>query len=288
MIVTVVHGRHAHLREQRRILRDVSPGTPHIIVAMDDHAIDDVVAGQPSVTVIHVERDPRGLPLARARNIGVRAALRSGADLVILLDVDCVPGPRLVSSYEIAAEKVPQALLCGPVTYLDEGVRVPDDARRLDDLTDPPPRPAGTSARHDPARRLARALLVIELRGQSVHLGPAGRLCRGVRRLRGRGHRPRSGRPRARCRAGLGRRRPCLPPASPGVTAAGRASRRHRAQCIDLLATLARVAHVGVARRVREAGPHHPSSRQDRARRDGGRQRDPSLTESVTAAMVSA
>ncbi|MGO4243565.1 glycosyltransferase family 2 protein, partial [Janibacter sp. RAF20_2_2] len=88
VIVTVVHGRHAHLREQRRILRDVSPGTPHIIVAMDDHAIDDVVAGQPSVTVIHVERDPRGLPLARARNIGVRAALRSGADLVILLDVD--------------------------------------------------------------------------------------------------------------------------------------------------------------------------------------------------------
>ena len=83
----------------RRILRDVSPGTPHIIVAMDDHAIDDVVAGQPSVTVIHVERDPRGLPLARARNIGVRAALRSGADLVILLDVDCCllytsPSPR--------------------------------------------------------------------------------------------------------------------------------------------------------------------------------------------------
>ena len=73
----------------------------------------------------------------------MRAALRSGADLVVLLDVDCVPGPRLVSSYEIAAEKVPQALLCGPVTYLDEGVRVPDDARRLDDLTDPhPARPA--------------------------------------------------------------------------------------------------------------------------------------------------
>ena len=143
VIVTVVHGRHAHLREQRRILRDVSPGTPHIVVAMDDHAIDDVVAGQSSVTVIHVERDPRGLPLARARNIGVRAALRSGADLVVLLDVDCVPGPRLVSSYEIAAERVPQALLCGPVTYLDEGVRVPDDARRLDDLTDPhPARPA--------------------------------------------------------------------------------------------------------------------------------------------------
>lgn len=62
VIVTVVRGRHAHLREQRRILRDVSPGTPHIIVAMDDQAIDDVVAGQPSVTVIHVERDPRGLP----------------------------------------------------------------------------------------------------------------------------------------------------------------------------------------------------------------------------------
>ena len=45
-------------------------------------------------TVVHVDGDPLGLPLARARNIGVETALAAGAELVVLLDVDCVPGPR--------------------------------------------------------------------------------------------------------------------------------------------------------------------------------------------------
>lgn len=142
-IVTVVHGRHDHLREQLRVLHVLSPGTPHVIVAMDDPAIDDVVGGSSGVDIVHVESDPRGLPLAHARNIGVRAALCSGADLVILLDVDCVPGPSLVDAYERAATRVSRGLLCGPVTYLGQHVRVPQDPRQLDELTDPhPARPA--------------------------------------------------------------------------------------------------------------------------------------------------
>ena len=150
-VVTIVHGRHDHLREQRRALRTLSPATAHVIVAMDDPAIDEVVGGEHGTTVLHVEADPLGLPLARARNVGVEAAVARGADLVILLDVDCVPGPRLVAGYEQASAWAPGTLLAGPVTYLGEGVGVPADLAVLDDLRSPhdvrPDPPAGTIER---------------------------------------------------------------------------------------------------------------------------------------------
>ncbi len=66
-------------------------------------------------------RPPRRAALAAARNAGVSTALDAGADLVVLLDVDCLPGPGLLEGYERAAAQVPDDLLCGPVTYLPEG-----------------------------------------------------------------------------------------------------------------------------------------------------------------------
>ncbi|MEO7268480.1 MAG: glycosyltransferase family 2 protein [Knoellia sp.] len=136
-VITIAHGRHDHLREQRRILRSVSPQTLHVVVAMGDPTIDDVVDPDARTTIVHVQTDPRGLPLAKARNLGVEAALASGAELVILLDVDCVPGPGLVAAYERAASWAPGALLAGPVTYLAEGVGVPAAPQELDELRAP-------------------------------------------------------------------------------------------------------------------------------------------------------
>lgn len=136
-VVTVVHGRHNHLREQRRVLQMVSPRTPHFIVAMDDAEIEDVVGTSEHASVLHIEGDPRGLPLAKARNVGVEAALASGCDLVVLLDVDCVPGPQLMPAYERATRRAPGALLSGPVTYLCESAEIPADPWRFDHLTDP-------------------------------------------------------------------------------------------------------------------------------------------------------
>lgn len=136
-VVTIVHGRHDHLREQRRILRSVSPQTLHVVVAMGDPAIDDVVGPDARATVVHVQSDPRGLPLAKARNAGVDTALAAGAGLVVLLDVDCVPGQDLLSAYRTAASLEPEALLAGPVTYLAEGVGVPADPQDLDELRAP-------------------------------------------------------------------------------------------------------------------------------------------------------
>lgn len=144
-VVTIVQGRHDHLREQRRILRSVAPQILHVVVAMGDPAIDDVVGPDARTTVIHVESDPRGLPLAKARNTGVDTAVATGAQLVILLDVDCVPGPDLDSAYRRAAALAPDALLAGPVTYLAEGVAVPADPRDLHELRAP------HAARPDPA-----------------------------------------------------------------------------------------------------------------------------------------
>lgn len=142
-VVTIVRGRHDHLREQVRALRTFSPETAHVVVAMDDPAIAEIVGHDPRTTVLHVDGDPLGLPLARARNVGVETALAGGAGLVILLDVDCVPGQQLVTAYERAASWAPGFLLSGPVTYLDEGVEVPGDLSCLDRLRSPhPARPA--------------------------------------------------------------------------------------------------------------------------------------------------
>ncbi|MER7982851.1 galactosyltransferase-related protein [Streptomyces sp. NPDC095817] len=60
------------------------------------------------------------MPLAAARNAGARRALEGGADILIFLDVDCVPGAGLVERYAAAAESSigKDSLLCGTVAYL--------------------------------------------------------------------------------------------------------------------------------------------------------------------------
>ena len=94
-IVTVAHGRHTHLEHQLRLLAETNPDSSHVVVAIADRGIAPVVhahRGGREVDVISVDSDPLGLPLASARNVGVRHALARGADLVVLLDVDCVLG----------------------------------------------------------------------------------------------------------------------------------------------------------------------------------------------------
>jgi GT2 family glycosyltransferase len=120
-VVTVVHGRHDHLRAQRRGLAagQVRPAL-HVVVAIDDPAVADVVrdgTGLPTV-VLPWPAHAAGLPLAAARNAGARRALADGAELLIFLDVDCIPAPAMTSHYLAAARDFPGSLLSGPVTYL--------------------------------------------------------------------------------------------------------------------------------------------------------------------------
>ncbi|GEL23427.1 glycosyl transferase family A [Pseudonocardia sulfidoxydans NBRC 16205] len=121
-LITVVHGRHEHLRRHQAGLADVEdPPTTRVVVAVDDPAVATIVgatAGPPTVRTVPVGSDGRGLPVAHARNVGADAAVAAGADLLVFLDVDCIPGPALFRRYREAAAGAAEKLLCGPVAYL--------------------------------------------------------------------------------------------------------------------------------------------------------------------------
>ncbi|WP_440708299.1 glycosyltransferase family 2 protein [Herbiconiux sp. YIM B11900] len=131
-LITVVHGRHDHLARQREALA-LSTRRPddHVIVVIDDPELESQLAreaatasvaapGGPAPRTVTVATDAEGLPLAAARNRGAEAALAAGADVLVFLDVDCLPDPELVASYARAAmdPATRGRLLCGPVAYL--------------------------------------------------------------------------------------------------------------------------------------------------------------------------
>ena len=131
-VVTLAHGRHAHLAAQARALtRSTLPAAVHVVVAMDDHALPQVV---PEADVVHVGRTAGALPLAAARNAGAARAAEHDVDLLVMLDVDCLPDPRLVERYAQAAQQH-DGVLSGPVGYLPpppDGGYPEDGLRALD------------------------------------------------------------------------------------------------------------------------------------------------------------
>ncbi|SES45256.1 glycosyltransferase family 2 protein [Actinokineospora terrae] len=140
-VVTITHRRDDHLHRQRLGLA-TDPPELHVIVGMDDTPELRAVAGAVPVRSVSVSGGEGGLPLARARNAGAAAAIDAGADLLIFLDVDCVPGPQLVSRYTAAGVPAP-ALLCGPVAYLPPPPQGGYPLDGLDALAPPhPARPA--------------------------------------------------------------------------------------------------------------------------------------------------
>jgi GT2 family glycosyltransferase len=119
-VITIAAGRPRHLARQSAALARSADGHRHHVVAMGDAAerARCAAACAPGTDVIAVPREPDGLPLARARNAGARRALEGGAELLVFLDVDCLPAPKLLARYRAAARVAPGALLCGPVGYL--------------------------------------------------------------------------------------------------------------------------------------------------------------------------
>lgn len=150
-VVTIVHGRHQHLRNQLRgVARSARAPDMHIVVALDDRTVAAVVAEQRSPAGVVDLRAGHPLPLARARNAGAATALHAGATLLIFLDVDCIPGPELIGRYVAAAQQSEHAnaLLCGPVTYLDQPTGGDYDIARLESAIRPhPDRPAPPDGR---------------------------------------------------------------------------------------------------------------------------------------------
>ncbi|AGL16566.1 glycosyltransferase family 2 protein [Actinoplanes sp. N902-109] len=119
-----------HVRRQQRLLA----GQPvrRVLVWLDADP-PPPVAEFADAEVLHVPPGPAGLRLAAGRNRGAAAA---GADLLVFLDADCLPGPDLLTRYRDAAQAYPGGVLCGPVTYLPAGV-LPEHPAELSALTSP-------------------------------------------------------------------------------------------------------------------------------------------------------
>ncbi len=156
-VVTIVHGRHDHLRAQHAsLLRQTRRPDQWVVVAMDDPALTDWRPADLPPDLVALSADPGGLPLARARNAGASRARELGCDVLVFLDVDCLAAPDLVGAYAEAVASTPGdpggrgQVWCGPVTYLPPS---PSDGYDLDDLPDDPhpARPAPAPGRRQAA-----------------------------------------------------------------------------------------------------------------------------------------
>lgn len=140
VVATIQRGRRAHLDRQVQALAGSSLApVAHVVVSMDDEP--------PTIRdcdVIHHPHEAGApLPLAAARNHAIRhASDRHGADLVILLDVDCLPAPMMVGRYLRASVARPGRLLAGAVRYLPAGIPRRGAIPTLAELATAPPHPA--------------------------------------------------------------------------------------------------------------------------------------------------
>ncbi|MET9498783.1 galactosyltransferase-related protein [Streptomyces sp. NPDC006552] len=150
-VITLAAGRHSHLLlQQDGLARGARTPDQYVVVAMADPGIAPLVAGRkPPAHVVTVPLADGRLPLAAARNEGAAQALDGGAELLVFLDVDCVPGATLLDRYADVAED--GALLCGTVAYLPPP---PPTGYRLADLPDlAPPHPARPAPAADRVER---------------------------------------------------------------------------------------------------------------------------------------
>ena len=124
-----------HLRSQRRALAVHLPDAQHIVVLPARPGSEELAAELVTDGAVPVEV-PAGpdLPVARCRNLGGDRAAEL-AELIIFLDVDCLPGPDLRTRY---SELAPNAVGLGPVTYLPESAGAPHPDE-LPGHTDPHP-----------------------------------------------------------------------------------------------------------------------------------------------------
>ena len=132
-VLTLVRGRDDHLRNLMRGLARQGLAPAELVIAwMQPHVAPDLPDPGCPVRHLHVPGEP--MPLASARN---RAAEAARGDVLIFLDVDCIPGPGLVAAYAGAGT---DGLLLGEVLYLPQGAVGADlDVAHLDRLGRPHP-----------------------------------------------------------------------------------------------------------------------------------------------------
>jgi len=115
-VLTIAAGRADHLHNLIvGLQRQTRPPAELVIGVMQEQAYEDLPAAAFPIRQILIEGDV--LPLARARNTVARQA---ASDVLIFLDVDCVPSATFVADY---ADRVHRGggLMMGEVRYLPEG-----------------------------------------------------------------------------------------------------------------------------------------------------------------------
>ena len=124
-VLTIVRGRRKHLQRQPRALdqSSVKPGE-WIIVSMGEDPPQLNVGIETITNRVDGERE---LPLAKARR---RAAELATGDVLVYLDVDCIPHPDCLGYLAEAAAD--GGLWMGDVRYLPKGVPASDDWTSVD------------------------------------------------------------------------------------------------------------------------------------------------------------
>lgn len=122
-VLTLVRGRADRLRNLMRGLARQTARPGELVIAwMQPEPAPDLPDPGCPVRHLHVPGEP--MPLAAARN---RAAEAAASDLLIFLDVDCIPGRGLVAAYAEAAART-DGLFLGEVLYLPPGLAAGDGA----------------------------------------------------------------------------------------------------------------------------------------------------------------
>ena len=126
-VCTIGAGRADHLDFLVRGLRASLVQPEELVIGVMQDDLYDLPDTDSPIRQISVPGD--GLPLAKARNIAASAAR---GELLIFLDIDCIPSPHLVGDYAKLADV--GGILMGEVRYLPRGMTDSGiDWQRFDD-----------------------------------------------------------------------------------------------------------------------------------------------------------
>ena len=132
-VIVPAGGRDDHLRRLLDGLAGQTRPADDVVIADMGDATAVLHAAPLTVRRHRVAATDAGLPLAAARN---GAAATADAEVLVFLDVDCIPHRDLVADYAEAVPAAEPALTCGRVRYLRRGW---DVERPLDEQSDPHP-----------------------------------------------------------------------------------------------------------------------------------------------------
>ncbi len=121
-VLVTAAGRHEHLRRLLAGLAEQTrPPDDVVVVDLATRSPQSLAAPQANAVrrILHPAASTAGpLQLAGGRNL---AATSTTCELLVFLDVDCLPAADLVGRYEEVLTAHPEGLACGPVRYLRQG-----------------------------------------------------------------------------------------------------------------------------------------------------------------------